>query len=198
MDKLPNLVPNSNTPNTEDEQIPLRMTGTDGVKFVPPAVPDLVQNRRIRLHEDAPMYTSATEERELEEVQQSIENVGVCTDLPQNASAFTSSPGWIRTNDQPINSPVTDGKMPTITGIPAVPSLGIPQNIPPASHQRSGPTGGILAHASCSHPARHHGVGRNLTPFTAFTPRTGRRCRLAPMGEEARISPPWLGRTDDI
>ena len=68
VDKLPNLVPNSNTPNTEDEQIPLRMMGTDGAKFVPPAVPNLVQHRRIRLHIYAPMYTSATEEQGLEEV----------------------------------------------------------------------------------------------------------------------------------
>ena len=104
VDKLPNLVPNSNTPNTEDEQIPLRMTGTDGVKTVPPAVLDTVQHRRIRLHEDAPMYTLATEVPEPEEAHQCLGTVGVCTDLPQNASAFTSSPGWIRTNDQPINS----------------------------------------------------------------------------------------------
>ena len=104
MDKLPNLVPNSNTPNTEDEQIPLRMTGTDGVKTVPPAVLDTVQHHRIWLHEYAPMYTSATEEQGLEEVQETLENVGICTDLPQSASTFTSSPGRIRTFDQPINS----------------------------------------------------------------------------------------------
>ena len=106
MDKLPNLVPNSNTPNTEDEQIPLRMTGTDVAKFVPPAVPDLVQHRRIRLHEDAPMYTVTKEVDLAEDVQKSPESVGNCSDLHPATSDCTIGASGIRTLNQGIMSPL--------------------------------------------------------------------------------------------
>ena len=104
VDKLPNLVPNSNTPNTEAEQIPLRMTGTDGAKFVPSAVPDLVQHRRIRLHDSAPMHTEGKGLTNKEDVQQSLENVVNCTELQQASSPCFSAPARIRTLDPLIKS----------------------------------------------------------------------------------------------
>ena len=106
VDKLPNLVPNSNTPNTEAEQIPLRMTGTDGAKFVPPAVPNLVQHRRIRLHEYAPMYTVTKEVDLAEDVQKSPESVGNCSDLHPATSDCTIGASGIRTLNQGIMSPL--------------------------------------------------------------------------------------------
>jgi hypothetical protein len=45
-----------------------------------------------------------------------------------------SSPGWIRTNDQPINSRLLPDKMSTISSTSDVPATGIPQNFPPHLH----------------------------------------------------------------
>ena len=106
VDKLPNLVPNSNTPNTEDEQIPLRMTGTDGAKFVPPAVPDLVQHRRIRLHDPAPINAEERGLKNKEDVQQSLESVVNCSDLHPVTSDCTIGASGIRTLNQGIMSPL--------------------------------------------------------------------------------------------
>jgi hypothetical protein len=104
VDKLPSLVPNSNKPTIEAEQIPLRMTGTDGAKFVPPTVPDLVQHRRVRLHETAPMYTEGKEVALNEDVLESLENAVKCTELPKAASPEISAPARIRTLDPLIKS----------------------------------------------------------------------------------------------
>ena len=106
VDKFPNLVPTTRSPNTEAEQIPLRMTGTDGAKFVPPAVPDLVQHRRIRLHEDAPMYTVTREVDLAEDVQKSPEVVENCSDLHPATSDCTIGASGIRTLNQGIMSPL--------------------------------------------------------------------------------------------
>ena len=102
--KLPNLVP-FDAPAADAGQLPLRMTGTGGGDFgvVPGVVPG-VGTGGIRLHRTAPEYTGGSVARSSPESSEVLENRGDGVDSHQSASSDTSSPGWIRTNDQPINS----------------------------------------------------------------------------------------------
>ena len=102
--KLPNLVP-CDAPAADAGQLPLRTTGTGGDNFgvVPGVVPG-VGTGGIRLHRTAPEYTGGGVVRSSLESSKVLENRDSGVDSHPSASSDTSSPGWIRTNDQPINS----------------------------------------------------------------------------------------------
>lgn len=70
VDKLPNLVPTKPTANAG--QLPLRMTGTEGVTAAAGAVPDAVTGG-IRLHRTAPKYTTGRSGTESGDVKETLE-----------------------------------------------------------------------------------------------------------------------------
>ena len=103
VNKLPNLVPDDATAPTAG-QLPVRMTGTDGAAAGKSGVVPGVVTGGIRLHRTAPEYTVGTVTRPSGKLSEVLEKQGDGVDLHPSASSDTSSPGWIRTNDQPINS----------------------------------------------------------------------------------------------